>query len=140
MGFIDSLLGSGLDPDTDRLVSGVLKRYEQAQLVNRVGDSLLSRLTGQHALDQENEHLDIAMKRHALGLPQDSDDYEQSVNDDTPLYAAGFKGALERIPEPGFLSPKMGNRGKTLLSTTIGLGERHVGSPGIIGRLVRAIR
>jgi hypothetical protein len=140
MGLLDSLLDSGLDPSTDRLVIGVLKRYEQAQLANKVSSSLLDRLTGRHAYDDENAQLDIALKRRALGLPEDSDDYEDAVNSELPLVAAGFNGALQRIPEPGFLSPKMGNRGKTLLSTSIGIGEKYVGNPGVIGRLVRAVR
>ncbi len=138
MGLIDFLTESGLDPDTDRLVSGVLKRYEQMQLGQAVGGSLIGRLTGTTQRQNENERLDIALKRRALGL-QDSDDFDESRNSDDTLVAAGFNGALQKIPEPGFLSPKMGARGKTLLSNTIGLGETHV-VPGILGRLVRAIR
>lgn len=136
MGFIDSLMDSGLDPDTDRLVKGVLKRYEQAQLANKVGTGLLDRLTGKYAYDEENQRLDLALKRRALGL-QDSEDFDESRNSDDTLLAAGFNGAMQKIPEPGFLSPKMGTRGKTLLSKSIGLGEKHV-VPGIIGRIARA--
>lgn len=138
MGLIDWFTESGLDPDTDRLVSGVLRRYGQYDTASKIGDSIVDRFSGKHAFDQENQRLDIAMKRRALGL-QDSDDYEDSVNSDAPLYAAGLGGALQRIPEPGFMSPKMAGRGKTLVSTLL-TGEAHHVSPGIVGRLVRAIR
>ncbi len=138
MGFIDSLVGSGLDPETDRLVTGVLKRYEQAQFAQSVSGGLMDRLTGKHAYDEENRNLDLALKRRALGL-QDSDDFDESRNSDDTLLAAGFNGILQKIPEPGFLSPKMASRGKTLLSNTIASGEKYV-LPGFIGRLARAIR
>ncbi len=138
MGLIDFLTESGLDPDTDRLVTGVLKRYGQFEAGQSISGGLMDRLSGKHAYDEENQHLDLALKRRALGL-QDSDDFDESRNSDDTLLAAGFNGALQKIPEPGFLSPKMGARGKTLLSNSIASGEKYV-VPGIIGRLVRAIR
>ncbi len=138
MGLIDFLTESGLDPDTDRMVSGLLKRYGQFEAGQSISTGLLDRVSGKHAYDEENQRLDLALKRRALGL-QDSEDFDESRNSDDTLLAAGFNGALQKIPEPGFLSPKMGARGKTLLSNTIGLGETHV-VPGILGRLVRAIR
>lgn len=138
MGLIDWLTESGLEPETDRLVTGVLRRYGQAQIVGRLGDNLIDRLSGKASYDEENQRLDIALKRRALGL-QDSDDYEDAVNSEAPLIAAGLGGALQKIPEPGFLSPKGYSRGKTLLSTSIATGEKYV-SPGIVGRLVRALR
>ncbi len=138
MGLIDFLMDSGLDPDTDRLVTGVLKRYGQSQAAGRIGESLIDRMTGVSQRRDENERLDIAMKRRALGL-QDSDDFDEARNNDGALYAAGLNGAMQKIPEPGFLSPKMASRGKTLLSNTFASGEKHV-VPGIIGRLTRAFR
>lgn len=138
MGLIDSLLDSGLEPEDDRLVKGVLKRYGQFLTVRGVEDSLMDRFTGKHAYDEENQRLDLMLKRRALGL-QDSDDFDDSRNTEDTLYAAGFNGIMQKIPEPGFLSPKFAARGKTLLSNSIASGEKHV-VPGIIGRLTRAIR
>lgn len=138
MGLIDFLTESGLDPDTDRLVTGMLRRYGQMQLAESAGNSLLDRLSGKASYDQENRRLDLALKRRALGL-QDSEDFDDARNSDAPLLAAGLGGALQKIPEPGFLSPKGMGRGKTLLSTSIATGEKYV-SPGIVGRLVRALR
>ncbi len=139
MGLIDFLTESGLDPDTDRLVKGVLKRYGQEQLLSKAGSSLVDRFSGKRAYEDENAHLDIALKRRALGL-QDSDDFDESRNDETPLYAAGFNGLIQRIPEPGFLSPKNASRGKTLLRSAIISGEKSNVVPGILGRLSRAFR
>ncbi len=138
MDFLTDLMpDAGLDPATDRLVRGLLKRYGQFKMIETGGESLIDRVTGKHAYDEENNRLDLALKRRALGL-QDSEDFDEARNSDAPLYAAGFNGIMQKIPEPGFLSPKNAARGKSLLSKSIGLGEKYV-VPGIIGRLARAI-
>ncbi len=139
MDFLTDLMpDAGLDPDTDRLVRGLLKRYGQFKLTENVGESLMDRLSGKHAYDEENRDLDLRLKRRALGL-QDSEDFDESRNGGGAVYAAGLGGALQAIPEPGFLSPKYAARGKSLLSNSISLGEKYV-VPGIIGRIARAIR
>ncbi len=136
MGLFDEILGTDLDPKTDALVRGVLKRYGQFELTGRAGNYLLDKVTGVADMDRENKQLDIAMKKRVLGM-QDSEDYEDSVNERTPLWAATTRGVLQRIPEAGFLKPSYG---KPILRTATLLGEEAYEHPGVIGRIIRTLR
>lgn len=114
MGLIDWLMDSGLEPEQDKMVTGLLKRYGQYQLGEKAGEKLLGKIMPESEddrLDHENRRLDIRLKQRALGL-DNSDDYEDSVNDDTTLYAMTGRHTLQAIPEPGFLSPSKGKMGQ----------------------------
>lgn len=132
-----------LPDDIDRMVMGGFKRYGEAMVLGQLSDNIIDRLTGRYAYDQENRKLDLALKRRALGM-QDSDDYEESVNNETALWAKTGRELLQRIPEPGFLSPKYPGPGKVDLKHTfkIGLSPEypHANAGKQLARIIRALR
>lgn len=140
MGLLDSLMGTNLDPETDRLVKGVLGRYGQFTMEQKAGGKLLDYFTGSGELDEENKKLDIAMKRRALGM-QDSDDFDESRNSQTPLYAMTGRHLLQAIPEPGYLSPKIEDAGKSVLEPFFKIARRvpNGSRPGAIARIVASL-
>jgi hypothetical protein len=118
---------------TDDTILGALKRYGQFQTM----ESIVSRIMPDQDrdIDRESRRLDIAMKKRALGM-DDSDTYEDSINDRTPLYAMKASHALQRIPEAGFLEASKSPLIPFLKNATRSTPRDNI--PGIIGRIIRA--
>ncbi len=89
----------GLDPALEALMDHASKLVTRHQVAERGMDWLSG------DVEEEGKRLDNAMKRRALGYPDSSDEYEDSTNYGTPLTLAGLGGAMQRIPEPGFMKP-----------------------------------
>lgn len=117
---------------TDATILGALKRYGQFQTMGKIGEYVMP--DQDRDIDRESRRLDIRMKKRSLGM-DDSETYEDSVNDRTPLYAMTASHALQRIPEAGFLKP-----GKSQLSPFFKYARSvpHDDIPGLIGRIIRA--
>lgn len=96
----------GLDPATGAMMNQALRLYQREKLGERAASYLMP--NEDQDLDREAKRLDIAMKRRSLGLPQDSQDLEDSENDRTPFIVKALGQGLQKIPDPGFLRPKMG--------------------------------
>ncbi len=125
--FIDN---PDLDP-TDATILGALKRYGQFQTMGRIGEAILP--DQDRDLRRESSRLDIAMKKRALGM-NDSETYDESRNEDLPLYALTARHALQKIPEAGFLEgPKLRPFYKIARSTDV------LGPSSVARRIVRAI-
>lgn len=96
---------AGLDPAAGAMMNQALRLYQREKLGEKAAGYFMPD-EGQR-LQREDQRLDIAVKRRALGLPQDSDDLEEAENERLPfaVKAAGY--GLQKIPEPGFLRPKI---------------------------------
>jgi hypothetical protein len=110
MGLLDFFVGGETDPAMDRQVASVLQGFGRYQIGAGLADSLWE--SEDEKLGRESTKLDIVMKRRALGL-QDSDDFDDARNADRTLYAMTARGALQAIPEPGYMSPKYGKLATT---------------------------
>ena len=78
-GLDELLLGmprTGLSSD----IRDGLERYFLMKSVGDVGDSFAGRYLGDGPLKHENLELDTAMKRKALGIPQDTEDFNDMTN------------------------------------------------------------
>ncbi len=126
MSLLDFFTGGPTDPDMDRKVASVLSGVGRYNLTAGLADALWE--SEDEKLSKENARLDIAMKRRTLGL-QDSDDYEDAVNNDRTLYAIGARGVLQAIPEPVSMSQKVAESFTLKPRPSSFLGDLgHVGS------------
>lgn len=114
MSVFDQLFGID-EPTTDmeRVVDRIARRYGQRKAIDTAFDAVL----GDDEKDDlaiESQKLDILMKKKALGLPHDSEDYEDASNEEIPFKAKGLMAAFgvrgsQMIPDPSFLKPKTGD-------------------------------
>lgn len=134
--------------DYSPLVDKAFDRYERMQMMNKIGNFVQSRFLAD-PLDSEDRHLSIALKKRALGLPIDSDDYEDATNNEKSFYSqimpSGVKHGMQSIPGPGFLSGnksqpiepfyKVANAGDELLPSMLKTSTKGATNAGTISRL-----
>lgn len=95
--------------DTSRTIDDALRRYFTTKKVSDVEDYATDKLFGIHDLDRENQELDIALKKRALGL-QDSQDLNETPTSSI-LAALGIdfnrrlKPAVGMMPKQGSIMP-----------------------------------
>lgn len=125
MGMFDMGQEPTYENDTTHLADSVMRRYFQYRTADRAMDLVGSLYeNSQEKRRRQNEELDLKLKRHALGLPMDDQEYEDATNEDFPMHtwsmgALASKHAAQAIPEPGFLTPPraLSRKATTLLST-----------------------
>lgn len=95
----------GVDPGVSALLNQGLRLYQR----EKIGEKALGAVLGDEDrdLDRESRRLDNALKRRQLGMPMNDSELEDSSDNRTPFFLRALGGAVERIPEPGFLRPKM---------------------------------
>lgn len=118
-----------MDP-TEKLLMHGLERYGEFQTMQNVAGAVLP--DEDRDLGRQEKRLDIAMKKRALGM-NDSETYDESRNDNWPLYAVTARHALQKIPEAGFLKSDLSPFFKIARSAT-----PHDAS-SIARRLLRAL-
>ena len=135
MSILDWFLDDPEQDPTDKILMNGLKRFGQYEGM---------RALAVHALPDEDRdlrrteaRLDIRTKKRALGLPEDSDDLDESRNSNAPFWTVTARHALQRIPEAGFMS------GKSPLSPFLKTARSITHEPnsiGFAGRIARALR
>ena len=84
----------------------LLKHYYHYRLAQDVGDRALDFVTNRskNKLDEKEKLLSIMQKQRELGLPMDSDDYEDATNNGKSFYSqimnSTGKRVLQAIPGP----------------------------------------
>ncbi len=96
-----------MDP-TEKLFMHGLQRYGQFETMERVGGALTDKILPDEdkELDREYKRLDIQTKKRMLGLPETSEDLDNSRNSNAPMWTVAAGHALQRIPEAGFMEGK----------------------------------
>lgn len=80
---------SGANDPIDRIFSKYKKMRTQEAIANFLGNKFIPDRQNQYA--DQNQALDIQMKRRSLGLPMDEDIYEDWMNRDQPESDSSFK-------------------------------------------------
>jgi hypothetical protein len=115
----------------DLFADADLKQKIEQFGVHKAGDIAVDAMweTEDERLDHENKQLDAYIKRKSLGLPMDSQDLEDAMNDDMSFRSKGVLAAFGRkasqmIPDPSFLKPKLsGNLPPTFFKIGTKVGE-----------------
>lgn len=93
----------------ENLLNLAFDRYQRMRMMDKIGNFALDRYTGDSQLDRQEKMLSILAKKRMLGIPDSSDEYEDSINGSSSLWSSigpslGNK-ALSKIPEPFSLTP-----------------------------------
>lgn len=94
-------------PEMQRdVTNNLVNAYYKHRFVEYLGDLYLTK--NRRALEDKERMLNIMAKQRSLGIPMETEDYEQAVNEDKPFYSqlmrSGSKRALQAIPSPSFLT------------------------------------
>lgn len=106
MSVFGALFSTG-NPETDKLLDALERRYAAMKLTDRVTDSMFE--SEDEKLNREEKRLSIAEHKRALGLPYSDDDYENATNNGLSFTQKGAVAAFgkhlsDRIPAPGLLA------------------------------------
>jgi len=140
----------GADPQTSATINQALKSYYRYKLMSDLAEGITSKITGGsnplEGLQEKSLRLDIAQKKRQLGLPQDSDEFQDMENEGVRpgTYAQFAVAGANLIPDPSVpktkkfgLFPSFAEGGTTGERSIIGtiLGGTHGGS----GRSIRDV-
>lgn len=89
------------------LLNEAFDRYEKMKFLDRIGNLVLPRLTGDHDMDVESRKLDIMLKKRMLGMDS-SQEYEDSINGNGRSFWAQMAPSfairgLDAISEPSLI-------------------------------------
>jgi hypothetical protein len=121
--FLSQYFSTG-NPETDRIMTAIERRYMAAKL----GDQALDKIweSEDESLDRKQKRLSIMASQKALGLPYSDDDYEKSINEDRPFTQAGVVAAFGKH----MASPQVPARG--LMETSFPKTTRSAGAMDIL--------
>lgn len=88
-------------------INTIFDRYERMKLMEKIGSFAEDRYF-KNPKDEEEQNLNISLKRKMLGLPIDSGDYEDATNEGRSFYSkvapSLAKHGIQAIPGPSLLS------------------------------------
>ena len=88
-------------------INTIFDRYEKMKLLEKLGGVVEDRYF-RNPLDEEDKKLSILTKKKMLGLPIDSEDYEDATNTGESFYSqvapSLAKHGIQAIPGPSFMS------------------------------------
>lgn len=111
MSLFDMFQDPDYSSDQAQVADAVARNYFRYQTIHRGLDALGGMFeNGEEKRKRQNDELDLRLKRRALGLPMEDDDYEEATNGGHPMRtfsrsALAAKSAMQQIPEKGFLEP-----------------------------------
>ena len=141
-------VGHAVDLEKTIHRTGWQRRFHTGQGIERAGESLTDSMFHGHDEEDLNRKLEIAMKKHALGIPYDEDELTggKSFRNKGILAAFGIHAA-GKIPNPKFLKPAAKSSSSLLGSLFSGIKEEttlgaatHGGSSSGGSTLARILR